>query len=184
MPSLDPRTPVAITPGGPQWNVAAALLPAKQARGEAAAALRSAAAWGPLARRRVPSIREVFRQSQRPGTTSIAPDMTTATPTTLLLPLLLLMAAPSPLSFAAQGIQVLAPLEAKQHAPTLIHSDGTVRLNFGPERVILPRGLQPSLLCTRSGTLIVQPRFPASRLRRSGSRTSRRCVPRCRATEA
>ena len=49
-----------------------------------------------------------------------------------------------------------APFEAKQNTPEMIRSDGTLRLSFGEERVVLPRGLQPSLLCTRSGTLVLQ----------------------------
>jgi hypothetical protein len=53
--------------------------------------------------------------------------------------------------------------------PAMIQSDGTLRLSFGEERVIAPRGLQPSLLCTRQGTLIVQAQvpdkpFPAKRI--------------------
>lgn len=55
---------------------------------------------------------------------------------------------------------VVAPPEAKPNVPEVIQSDGTLRLSFGDERVILPRGLQPSLLCTRSGTLVVQAQVP------------------------
>lgn len=53
-----------------------------------------------------------------------------------------------------------APIPAKQNIPTLIQSDGTLGLRFGEERLVLPRGLQPSLLCTREGTLILQAQLP------------------------
>ena len=61
---------------------------------------------------------------------------------------------------ADQSAQFEAPIPEKQNVPTLIQSDGTLRLNFGDEHLILPRGLQPSLLCTRAGTLIVQGQLP------------------------
>ena len=61
------------------------------------------------------------------------------------------------LSRAAEtGAAVTAPLEKSQHVPETLVSDGTLHLTFGDERVILPRGLQPSLLCTRDNTLVVQ----------------------------
>ncbi len=53
-----------------------------------------------------------------------------------------------------------APLEASKNEPKAILSDGKLRLTYGEERVILLRGLQPSLLCTRSGTLILQAQVP------------------------
>jgi hypothetical protein len=70
---------------------------------------------------------------------------------------------------AAETVAVTAPLEKTQHIPETILSDNTLRLSFGEERVILPRGLQPSLLSTRSGTLILQAQvpdkpFPAKRI--------------------
>ncbi|NUQ65785.1 MAG: exo-alpha-sialidase, partial [Pirellulales bacterium] len=39
-------------------------------------------------------------------------------------------------------------------------ADGSLRLSFGPERMVLPRGLQPSMLSTKSGTLVVQAQVP------------------------
>jgi hypothetical protein len=70
---------------------------------------------------------------------------------------------------AADVDAVAAPLEKSQHVPETILSDNTLHLTFGDERVILPRGLQPSLLCTRDGTLILQAQvpdkpFPAKRI--------------------
>jgi hypothetical protein len=44
--------------------------------------------------------------------------------------------------------------------PSMVEADGRLRLDFGEERMVLPRGLQPSLLCTRSGTLVVQAQVP------------------------
>ena len=35
-----------------------------------------------------------------------------------------------------------------------------MRLSFGEERLVLPRGLQPSMLCTKSGALIVEAQIP------------------------
>jgi hypothetical protein len=86
--------------------------------------------------------------------------MMATVPTVLCLSLCLLLDGPSLGGFATEGVPVAAAIEATQNVPALIQSDGTLRLSFGPERVILPRGLQPSLLCTRSGTLIVQAQVP------------------------
>src|SRR5690348_4540892 len=61
---------------------------------------------------------------------------------------------------ADESAQFQAQIPAKQNVPTAIQSDGTLRLSFGEEHLILPRGLQPSLLCTRAGTLILQAQLP------------------------
>jgi hypothetical protein len=42
----------------------------------------------------------------------------------------------------------------------MVEADGRLRFTFGDERMVLPRGLQPSLLCTTSGTMIVQAQVP------------------------
>jgi hypothetical protein len=42
----------------------------------------------------------------------------------------------------------------------MVDAEGTVRLDFGDELLVLPRGLQPSLLRTSSGALIVQAQIP------------------------
>src|SRR5579862_7066491 len=65
-----------------------------------------------------------------------------------------------PMAFAGGEPQTLAPLEAKKNEPTVILNDDKLRLTFGEERVIFPSGLQPSLLCTRAGTLILQAQLP------------------------
>src|SRR5262249_54010964 len=53
-----------------------------------------------------------------------------------------------------------APVEAKKNEPKVILTDDKLKLSFGEERVIVPGGLQPSLLCTQAGTLIVQAQLP------------------------
>jgi hypothetical protein len=40
--------------------------------------------------------------------------------------------------------------------PETLIADPRLSLTFGPERMILPDGLQPSMLCTQAGTLVVQ----------------------------
>ena len=46
---------------------------------------------------------------------------------------------------------------AIQHnTPETLVNDPRVKLEFGEERMILDDGLQPSMLCTKSGTLVVQ----------------------------
>jgi hypothetical protein len=46
------------------------------------------------------------------------------------------------------------------HLPFMIEADGALRLSFGPETRVIAGGLQPSLLCTASDTLIVQAQLP------------------------
>ena len=48
--------------------------------------------------------------------------------------------------------------------PSMVEADGRLRLDFGPECVVLDGGLQPSMLCTRAGTLIVQAQMPEKSL--------------------
>ncbi len=59
--------------------------------------------------------------------------------------------------------------ETRQNIPEMVEADGKLRLSFGEERMVLPRGLQPSLLRTASGALVVQAQvpekpFPTSRM--------------------
>src|SRR4030095_13695079 len=56
-----------------------------------------------------------------------------------------------------------------RNIPHMVEADGRLRFTFGDERMVLPRGLQPSLLCTTSGPMIVQAQvpektFPATRM--------------------
>lgn len=42
------------------------------------------------------------------------------------------------------------------NTPEILVNDSRVKLAFGRERMVIPDGLQPSMLCTKAGTLIVQ----------------------------
>src|SRR5262245_22750472 len=53
-----------------------------------------------------------------------------------------------------------APMKGPNNLPSMVDADGRLRLRFGEERLVLPRGLQPSLLCTRTGALVVQAQVP------------------------
>src|SRR5688500_6676757 len=57
---------------------------------------------------------------------------------------------------------------ARNHAH-MVEADGRLRCDFGEERMIMDGGLQPFLLCTKAGTLVLQaqspnPPFPSSRM--------------------
>lgn len=47
-----------------------------------------------------------------------------------------------------------------RNVPSMVDADGRLRFEFGEERMVLDRGLQPSMLCTASGALIVQAQMP------------------------
>ena len=53
-----------------------------------------------------------------------------------------------------------ASTPAVPNYPSMVAADGQLRFKFGEERMVLPRGLQPSLLRTRSGALVVQAQVP------------------------
>src|SRR5262249_11899139 len=53
----------------------------------------------------------------------------------------------------AAAAQVRAVL---RNTPETLVSDPRLSLGFGDERLILDDGLQPSMLCTKAGTLVVQ----------------------------
>jgi len=55
---------------------------------------------------------------------------------------------------------VAAVVEAEKHTPKFVQSDGKIRLSFGEERIVLPRGLQPSMLATKSGSIVLQAQVP------------------------
>lgn len=46
------------------------------------------------------------------------------------------------------------------NVPSMVEADGTLRFTYGEEHLILAGGLQPSMLCTQSGALIVQGQLP------------------------
>lgn len=61
---------------------------------------------------------------------------------------------------SAELAPTTAPIENEKHTPEWIESDGTIKLTFGDERVVLPRGLQPSMLVTKSGSIVLQAQVP------------------------
>src|ERR1051326_4176029 len=67
-----------------------------------------------------------------------------------------------PGSFLAAETNSAARTQPPQgpNIPLMIEADGQLRLDFGKEILVLPRGLQPSLLRTRSGALVVQAQIP------------------------
>ena len=52
-----------------------------------------------------------------------------------------------------------SPVKPK-NIPHMVEADGRLRLSFGEENLVLPRGLQPSLLRTASGAFVVQAQVP------------------------
>ncbi|RRB00954.1 sialidase family protein [Larkinella rosea] len=63
--------------------------------------------------------------------------------------------------------QLLRPAaEATQSAtvggnvPEMVEADGRLRLSFGDEKVIVPKGLQPFMLVTKTGAIVVQAQLP------------------------
>jgi Neuraminidase (sialidase) len=57
-------------------------------------------------------------------------------------------------AWAASGFS--APLGLQHNTPITVLADKRVSLTYGDERMVLDDGLQPSMLCTRKGTLVVQ----------------------------
>src|SRR5579862_5105520 len=51
-------------------------------------------------------------------------------------------------------------VKGRPNIPETIEADGKLRLDYSDEQLVLPRGLQPSLLCTKSGVFIVQAQIP------------------------
>jgi hypothetical protein len=51
-------------------------------------------------------------------------------------------------------------VKARPNIPETIEANGKLRLDFGDEQLVLPRGLQPSMLCTKSGVYVVQAQIP------------------------
>lgn len=56
------------------------------------------------------------------------------------------------------AVEASAEAAAKlpQNLPTMVGADGKLRFDYGKETMVYPGGLQPFILCTRQGTLIVQ----------------------------
>src|SRR5437870_2442342 len=66
--------------------------------------------------------------------------------------------------FASGTNSVSRTMPQHLNIPEMVEADGTLRLTFGEEMLVIPRGLQPSMLCTKSGTLIVQAQVPEKSL--------------------
>lgn len=49
---------------------------------------------------------------------------------------------------------------APANFPSMLEADGSLRFTFGDEKLVLPGGLQPSMLVTRTGAVIVQGQLP------------------------
>ena len=60
--------------------------------------------------------------------------------------------------------QVSAKPPQGSNVPEMVEADGKLRLTFGDEILVLQRGLQPSLLRTTTGALIVQAQIPEKSL--------------------
>jgi hypothetical protein len=60
----------------------------------------------------------------------------------------------------AVSAEETAKLEATSRKPEVLETDGKLRCEFGEERVVLPRALQPSLLVAHSGAIILQGQVP------------------------
>lgn len=61
------------------------------------------------------------------------------------------------------------PTPARKNMPSMVEADGKLRFKYGGEFMVLPRGLQPSLLRTASGAFVAQAQapektFPSSRI--------------------
>lgn len=94
-----------------------------------------------------------------------AVNHSTRLPKSLFLAVILLPTGLS-LTSGANGDKVPASEQTNRvvarraNTPEMVAADGTLRLDFGEEILVLPRGLQPSLLRTASGALIVQGQIP------------------------
>src|SRR5581483_2502360 len=66
----------------------------------------------------------------------------------LLAPLALWAADPTP------------PAKSPANLPSMVEADGRLRFDFSAERLALAGGLQPSMLVTKSGAIILQAQLP------------------------
>src|SRR5262245_24412348 len=48
-----------------------------------------------------------------------------------------------------------------RNTPQVIEDNHKLKVTYGDERMIMPDGLQPSMLCTRKGTLVMQSQISA-----------------------
>jgi len=75
---------------------------------------------------------------------------------TLLRNACLLAASQLPAPYGSAAPRPEGATGIVNNTPQTLIAHPRVRLEFGPERMILPDGLQPSMLCTASGTLVIQ----------------------------
>src|SRR4051812_21263168 len=61
---------------------------------------------------------------------------------------------------SAAGAPPAGPTTVLRNTPETLVNDARLELKFGEERMILDTGLQPSMLCTKAGTLVVQSQLP------------------------
>lgn len=69
-------------------------------------------------------------------------------------------AAKAPAASATPPPPVTRPKSVANNLPTMAEADGKLRLDFTPEQLVLDGGLQPSMLVTKKGTIIVQGQLP------------------------
>jgi hypothetical protein len=77
---------------------------------------------------------------------------------TLLLATLVLAHLPVTAAETNKSVSLKPPQGS--NIPEMVEADGKLRLDFGEEILVVPRGLQPSLLRTKTGTLVVQAQIP------------------------
>jgi hypothetical protein len=63
-------------------------------------------------------------------------------------------------NFATAQAPPRAAAPTAPRIPLPVEADGRLRIRYGEEYMILPRGLQPSMLYTRAGTIVVQGQVP------------------------
>jgi hypothetical protein len=70
--------------------------------------------------------------------------------------------AAGPLAAWSAAASNVAPAQGQvvQNQPSMVEANGRLRFDYGPERMVAPGGLQPFLLCTRTGALVVQAQSP------------------------
>lgn len=65
-----------------------------------------------------------------------------------------------PASTLAQEKPHVSPDPMPRNVPHMVEADGRLRFDFGEQRMVIDGGLQPFLLCTKDGTLVVQVQSP------------------------
>lgn len=71
-----------------------------------------------------------------------------------------LLTALTPNHFLVATSKPSQPAFAGGNTPEMVEADGRLRLSFGEELVVVPKGLQPSMLVTKTGAIVVQAQLP------------------------